>query len=87
MYDGTTRFTCKGKPVHNFVGTSTFSEYTVLHEDSVAKIDPAAPLEKVCLIGCGFSTGYGAALNSAKVRITAQMMCNMVDFWDPYIFS
>uniref|UniRef100_A0A6J0UH90 alcohol dehydrogenase n=1 Tax=Pogona vitticeps TaxID=103695 RepID=A0A6J0UH90_9SAUR len=68
MYDGTTRFTCKGKPVHNFVGTSTFSEYTVLHEDSVAKIDPAAPLEKVCLIGCGFSTGYGAAVKTAKVQ-------------------
>ncbi|XP_042299964.1 alcohol dehydrogenase E chain-like, partial [Sceloporus undulatus] len=67
MYDGTSRFSCKGKPVHNFAGTSTFSEYTVLHEDSVAKIDPAAPPEKVCLIGCGFSTGYGAALKTGKV--------------------
>ncbi|KAJ7327112.1 hypothetical protein JRQ81_016871 [Phrynocephalus forsythii] len=68
MYDGTSRFTCKGKPVHNFVCTSTFSEYTVCHVDSVAKIDAAAPLEKVCLIGCGFSTGYGAAIKTAKVR-------------------
>ncbi|XP_072857991.2 alcohol dehydrogenase 1B-like [Pogona vitticeps] len=68
MYDGTSRFTYKGKPIHNFVGTSTFSEYTVVHEDSVVKIDASAPLEKVCLISCGFSTGYGAALNSAKVR-------------------
>ncbi|XP_009983902.1 PREDICTED: alcohol dehydrogenase 1-like, partial [Tauraco erythrolophus] len=62
MADGTTRFTCKGKAVHHFVGTSTFTEYTVVHEYAVARIDPAAPLEKVCLIGCGFSTGYGAAV-------------------------
>lgn len=68
MPDGTSRFTCKGKPLHNFLGTSTFTEYTVVHETSVAKIDAAAPLEKVCLIGCGFSTGYGAAVESAKVE-------------------
>ncbi|XP_004703337.2 alcohol dehydrogenase E chain [Echinops telfairi] len=67
MQDGTTRFTCKGKPIHHFIGTSTFAEYTVVDEISVAKIDPAAPLEKVCLIGCGFSTGYGSAVNVAKV--------------------
>lgn len=69
MADGTTRFTCKGKAIHHFLGTSTFTEYTVLHESAVAKIDSAAPLEKVCLIGCGFSTGYGAALQTAKVNI------------------
>uniref|UniRef100_A0A803W6K3 alcohol dehydrogenase n=1 Tax=Ficedula albicollis TaxID=59894 RepID=A0A803W6K3_FICAL len=68
MPDGTTRFTCKGKAVHHFLGTSTFTEYTVVHESAVAKIDSAAPLEKVCLIGCGFSTGYGAALQTAKVE-------------------
>ncbi|KAJ7327109.1 hypothetical protein JRQ81_016868 [Phrynocephalus forsythii] len=68
MYDGTSRFTCEGKPLHNFAGTSTFSEYTVVHEDSVAKVDPSAPLERVCLFGCSFSTGYGAAINTAKVR-------------------
>ncbi|XP_003225790.1 alcohol dehydrogenase 1B [Anolis carolinensis] len=67
MYDGTTRFSYKGKPVHNFASTSTFTEYTVVHEDSLAKIDPAAPPEKACLIGCGFSTGYGAAIRSGKV--------------------
>ncbi|XP_067324707.1 alcohol dehydrogenase 1B-like [Anolis sagrei] len=67
MYDGTSRFSYKGKPVHNFVNTSTFTEYTVVHEDSVAKIDPAAPPEKVFLIGCGFSTGHGAATKTAKV--------------------
>ncbi|KAM6220956.1 alcohol dehydrogenase 6-like [Rhynchocyon petersi] len=67
MSDGTTRFTCKGKPVHHFGNTSTFSEYTVTNETSLAKIDAGAPLEKVCLISCGFSTGYGAAINTAKV--------------------
>ncbi|KAM9026868.1 alcohol dehydrogenase 1 isoform 3-T3 [Ara ararauna] len=68
MPDGTSRFTCKGKAIHHFLGTSTFTEYTVLHETSVAKIDCAAPLEKVFLIGCGFSTGYGAAVQTAKVE-------------------
>ncbi|KAM4541978.1 alcohol dehydrogenase 1-like isoform 1-T1 [Odontesthes bonariensis] len=62
------RITCKGKKVIQFMGTSTFSEYTVLKEISVAKIDPAAPLDKVCLLGCGICTGYGAAVNTAKVE-------------------
>ncbi|XP_006742127.1 alcohol dehydrogenase E chain [Leptonychotes weddellii] len=67
MQDGTTRFTCRGKPIYHFIGTSTFSQYTVVDEIAVAKIDAASPLEKVCLIGCGFSTGYGSAINIAKV--------------------
>ncbi|XP_028932681.1 alcohol dehydrogenase E chain-like [Ornithorhynchus anatinus] len=67
MQDGTTRFTCRGQAVHHFIGTSTFTEFTVVPEHSVAKIDAAAPLEKVCLIGCGFSTGYGSAIKVAKV--------------------
>ena len=67
MPDGTSRFTCKGKPLYHFMGTSTFSEYTVCAEISVCKIDPSAPLDKVCLLGCGVTTGYGAALNTAKV--------------------
>ncbi|KAK1893919.1 Alcohol dehydrogenase 1 [Dissostichus eleginoides] len=62
------RFTCKGKKVLQFMGTSTFSEYTVVNQMAVAKIDPAAPLDKVCLLGCGISTGYGAAVNTAKVE-------------------
>ncbi|XP_051246186.1 alcohol dehydrogenase 1 isoform X9 [Dicentrarchus labrax] len=62
------RLTCKGKKVLQFTGTSTFSEYTVVNQMAVAKIDPAAPLEKVCLLGCGISTGYGAAVNTAKVE-------------------
>ncbi|XP_054845696.1 alcohol dehydrogenase 1-like [Eublepharis macularius] len=68
MSDGTSRFTYNGKPLHHFASTSTFTEYTVVHENSAAKIDDAAPPEKVCLIGCGFSTGYGAALKTAQVE-------------------
>lgn len=68
MPDGTTRFTCKGKEVFHYMGCSTFSEYTVVAAVSLCKIDPAAPLEKVCLLGCGIPTGYGAALNTAKVE-------------------
>jgi S-(hydroxymethyl)glutathione dehydrogenase/alcohol dehydrogenase len=67
MPDGTSRFSVKGKPVLHYMGTSTFSEYTVLPEISVAKIDPKAPLDKVCLLGCGITTGIGAVLNTAKV--------------------
>lgn len=68
MPDGTIRFTCKGKQIYHFMGTSTFSEYTVVADISVAKIDPAAPFDKVCLLGCGVSTGYGAAVNTAEVK-------------------
>ncbi|XP_004263601.1 alcohol dehydrogenase E chain [Orcinus orca] len=67
LMDGTSRFTCRGKPVYHFIGTSTFTQYTVVDEMSVAKIDADSPLEKVCLIGCGFSTGYGSAVKVAKV--------------------
>ncbi|KAG1653404.1 Alcohol dehydrogenase class-3 [Nymphon striatum] len=68
MPDGTTRFTCNGKELFHFMGTSTFSEYTVTAEISLAKVPENAPLEKVCLLGCGISTGYGAALNTAEVE-------------------
>ena len=68
MPDGTSRFTLKGKPIFHYMGTSTFSEYTVLPEISVAKISQAAPLEKVCLLACGVTTGIGAVLNTAKVE-------------------
>ncbi|EFJ45245.1 hypothetical protein VOLCADRAFT_82410 [Volvox carteri f. nagariensis] len=66
--DGKPRFSVDGKPIFHFMGTSTFSEYTVVHEQSVAKIDPSAPLDKVCLLGCGVSTGWGAVVNTAKVK-------------------
>jgi S-(hydroxymethyl)glutathione dehydrogenase/alcohol dehydrogenase len=68
MPDGTSRFSHKGRMLRHYMGTSTFSEYTVLPEISVAKIDPKAPLDKVCLLGCGITTGVGAVLNVAKVR-------------------
>ena len=68
MPDGSSRFTARGKTVFHYMGTSTFSEYTVLPEIAVAKINPAAPLDKVCLLGCGITTGIGAVLNTAKVQ-------------------
>ncbi|MGY3041328.1 S-(hydroxymethyl)glutathione dehydrogenase/alcohol dehydrogenase [Rhodanobacter sp. TND4EL1] len=68
MPDGTSRFSLNGKPLLHYMGTSTFSEYTVLPEISLAKINKAAPLEKVCLLGCGITTGIGAVLNTAKVE-------------------
>uniref|UniRef100_A0A453KNX7 Alcohol dehydrogenase n=1 Tax=Aegilops tauschii subsp. strangulata TaxID=200361 RepID=A0A453KNX7_AEGTS len=66
--DGQSRFTIDGKPIFHFVGTSTFSEYTVIHVGCLAKIDPEAPLDKVCLLSCGISTGLGATLNVAKPK-------------------
>ncbi|WP_421235178.1 S-(hydroxymethyl)glutathione dehydrogenase/class III alcohol dehydrogenase [Aeromonas enteropelogenes] len=68
MPDGTTRFSKDGQPIYHYMGTSTFSEYTVLPEISIAKVDPAAPLEEVCLLGCGVTTGIGAVINTAKVK-------------------
>ncbi|XP_034969818.1 alcohol dehydrogenase 1 isoform X4 [Zootoca vivipara] len=68
MPDKTSRFTCRGKQIHHFLWTSTFSEYTVMPEVSTVRIHNDAPLNKVCLFACGFSTGYGAAVNCAKVE-------------------
>ncbi|MDR2873114.1 MAG: S-(hydroxymethyl)glutathione dehydrogenase/class III alcohol dehydrogenase [Xanthomonadaceae bacterium] len=68
MPDGTTRFSYRGQPVYHYMGCSTFSEYTVVPEISLAVIDPAAALEKVCLLGCGVTTGIGAVHNTAKVK-------------------
>jgi len=68
MPDETTRFSRNGKDIFHFMGTSTFSEYTVLPEISLAKVREDAPLEKVCLLGCGITTGIGAVLNTAKVE-------------------
>ena len=71
MPDGTSRFSHKGKTLFHYMGTSTFSEYSILPEISLAKINSAAPLEKVCLLGCGITTGIGAVLNTAKVEAGA----------------
>ncbi|MFC4258166.1 S-(hydroxymethyl)glutathione dehydrogenase/class III alcohol dehydrogenase [Marinobacter lacisalsi] len=68
MPDGTSRFSYNGQPLYHYMGTSTFSEYTVLPEVSLAKIPKEAPLDKVCLLGCGVTTGIGAVLNTAKVE-------------------
>jgi S-(hydroxymethyl)glutathione dehydrogenase/alcohol dehydrogenase len=68
MPDGTSRFSLNGTKLLHFMGTSTFSEYTVVPEIAVAVVSKEAPLEKVCLLGCGITTGIGAVLNTAKVE-------------------
>ncbi len=68
MPDGTSRFSLGGKTVLHYMGTSTFSNFTVLPEIAVAKIRKDAPFDKVCYIGCGVTTGIGAVINTAKVR-------------------
>jgi len=68
MPDGTSRFYKDGQPILHYMGCSTFSEYTVLPEISLAKVNPDAPLEEVCLLGCGVTTGMGAVMNTAKVE-------------------
>ena len=68
MPDGTSRFALRGKPIFHYMGTSTFSQHTVVPEIAVAKVNPRAPLEKICLLGCGITTGIGAVLHTAKVE-------------------
>ena len=68
MPDGTSRFSFQGKPLFHYMGTSTFSEFTVVPEIALAKITKEAPLDKVCLLGCGITTGIGAVMNTAKVE-------------------
>lgn len=71
MPDGSSRFSKEGKMIHHYMGTSTFAEYSVIPEISLAKINSQAPLDKVCLLGCGITTGIGAVLNTAKVEAGA----------------
>lgn len=66
MPDGTSRFKCKGKDLLHFMGTSTFSQYTVVADISVVPIEGKAPMDRTCLLGCGITTGYGAAVISAN---------------------
>jgi S-(hydroxymethyl)glutathione dehydrogenase/alcohol dehydrogenase len=68
MPDGSSRFSHNGNTIYHYMGTSTFSEYSVLPEIAIAKINKEAPLDKVCLLGCGITTGIGAVLNTAKVE-------------------
>lgn len=68
MPDGTSRFSKDGKTIYHFMGCSTFSEYTVIAEISAAKINPNADLNKICMLGCGVATGWGAAMIKPCVR-------------------
>ncbi|MES1945497.1 alcohol dehydrogenase [Salinisphaera sp. PC39] len=68
MPDGTSRLSCRGETLYHYMGTSTFAEYAVVPEIALAKVSPEAPLDKVCLLGCGVTTGIGAVLNTAKVE-------------------
>src|ERR1043166_706029 len=74
MPDGTSRFSIDGKPVHHYMGCSTFSNFTVLPEIALAKIREDAPFDKVCYIGCGVTTGIGAVINTAKVEAGANVV-------------
>jgi len=68
MPDGTSRFSIGGDKIHHYMGCSTFANYTVLPEIAVAKVNPNAPFDKICYIGCGVTTGIGAVINTAKVE-------------------
>ncbi len=68
MPDGTSRLSARGKTVHHYMGTSTFAEYTVVPEIALAKVRKDAPLDRICLLGCGVTTGIGAVLHTAKVE-------------------
>ena len=74
MPDGTSRFSLGGKPLHHYMGCSTFANYTVLPEIALAKIREDAPFDKVCYIGCGVTTGIGAVINTAKVEPGANVV-------------
>jgi S-(hydroxymethyl)glutathione dehydrogenase/alcohol dehydrogenase len=74
MPDGTSRFSLGGKPIHHYMGCSTFANFTVLPEIAVAKIREDAPFDKVCYIGCGVTTGIGAVINTAKVEPGANVV-------------
>ena len=69
MPNGTSRFSYKGEKIFHYMGTSTFSNYTVLPEIALAKVNPAAPFDKICYIGCGVTTGIGAVINTAKAEV------------------
>ena len=74
MPDGSSRFSYQGKPIHHYMGCSTFSNYTVMPEIALAKIREDAPFDKVCYIGCGVTTGIGAVLFTAKVEAGANVV-------------
>ncbi|TCN29573.1 S-(hydroxymethyl)glutathione dehydrogenase/class III alcohol dehydrogenase [Sinorhizobium americanum] len=71
MPDGTSRFSIGKDKIHHYMGCSTFANFTVLPEIAVAKVNPDAPFDKICYIGCGVTTGIGAVINTAKVEMGA----------------
>ena len=71
MPDGTSRFSIGKDRIHHYMGCSTFSNFTVLPEIAVARVDPQAPFDKICYIGCGVTTGIGAVINTARVEAGA----------------
>ena len=76
MPDGSSRFSYEGKPLYHYMGCSTFSEYTVVNEISLAKINPAAPHEKVCLLGCGVTTGLARYTTPPRSRKATPSPCS-----------
>src|SRR5678815_1296560 len=74
MPDGTSRFSIKGKPIHHYMGCSTFANHTVLPEIALAKVRPDAPFDKICYIGCGVTTGIGAVIYTARVEPGARVV-------------
>ena len=74
MPNGSSRFSLNGQKLYHYMGTSTFSNYTVLPEISLAKIRPDAPFDKVCYIGCGVTTGIGAVINTAQVEVGSNVV-------------
>lgn len=68
MPDGSSRFRCRGKELRHFMGTSTFSQFTIVADISVVRVNPRAPMNYICLLGCGITTGYGAAVNTAQIE-------------------
>jgi S-(hydroxymethyl)glutathione dehydrogenase/alcohol dehydrogenase len=74
MPDGTSRFSCDGEPVFHYMGTSTFANFSVIPEIALAKVRQDAPLEKICYIGCGVTTGIGAVINTARVEPGARVV-------------
>ena len=83
MPDGTSRFSIGKDKIHHYMGCSTFANFTVLPEIAVAKVNPDAPFDKICYIGCGVTTGIGAVINTAKVEIGSTAKFGMTHFVNP----
>ena len=87
LKEAISRFSLNGKKIFHYIGTSTFSNYTVLPEIAVAKIRKDAPFEKVCYIGCGVTTGLGAVINTAKVQPGDNVVIRAGNYFEHVKFS